>query len=153
MKTTRTLASIIIASTLVISCLGCGGGPSDDPAMVVSSHEATAIEWSTDRDSAFAKARTEQKAILVTFYADWCIWCKRFEDTTLADNKVASYLSDTVVAVRLDVDGDGRELSNQYEVDGLPTILMLNTEGVELGRIPGYMPPSGFLERVRGFLS
>ncbi len=62
-------------------------------------------------------------------------------------------MSETVVALRLDVDGDGRERSNEYDVDGLPTILLLDAEGREIGRIPGYMPPGAFLEQVRGFLS
>jgi thioredoxin-related protein len=50
------------------------------------------------------------------------------------------------------VDGDGRELSNEYRVDGLPTVLILDPNGREIGRIPGYMAPTGFLERVEGFL-
>jgi thioredoxin-related protein len=37
-------------------------------------------------------------------------------------------------------------------VDGLPTVLILDPNGREIGRIPGYMPPTGFLERVEGFL-
>ena len=61
-------------------------------------------------------------------------------------------IRDQVVAVSLDVDGNGRELSNQDRVDGLPTILVLDGNGREIGRIPGYMPPTGFLERVKGFL-
>ncbi len=93
MKPSMTLATIIAISALVISCLGCGWQQSDVPvdgAMVVSSHEVAAIKWSADWDGAFAQARTERKAVLVTFYADWCIWCKRLEDTTLADNQVAA---------------------------------------------------------------
>ena len=156
MKLGTTFATIIAILALVISCMGCPRQQSDGPEavpMVVSSHEAAAIEWSADWDAAFAQARTQRKAVLVTFYADWCIWCKRFEDTTLADNHVAAYLADTVVALRLDVDGNGRERSNEYEVDGLPTILLFDAEGREIGRIPGYMPPGAFLEQVRGLLS
>ena len=56
---------------------------------------------------------------------------------------------DRVVPVSLDVDGDGRDLSARYSVEGLPTILVLDADGREIGRIPGYMPPTGFLERIQ----
>ena len=80
------------------------------------------------------------------------MWCKRLESTTLRDTKVATLLSDRVVPVNLDVEGDGRELSNRYHVDGLPTVLVLDSSGREIGRIPGYMPPTGFLEQVERIL-
>jgi thioredoxin-related protein len=65
---------------------------------------------------------------------------------------VASVLQNKVVPLSLNVEGDGKELSNEYRVDGLPTIIVLDAGGRELGRIPGYMPPDSFLERVEGFL-
>jgi thiol:disulfide interchange protein len=102
--------------------------------------------------SALERARTEGKPVLVNFYADWCVWCKRLESTTLRDAKVASVLQNRVVPLSLDVDRDGKELSNEYRVDGLPTIIVLDASGQEIGRIPGYMPPDSFLERVEKFL-
>ena len=57
-----------------------------------------------------------------------------------------------VVPLSLNVEGNGRELSNEYRVDGLPTIVVLDAGGREIGRIPGYMPPDSFLERVETFL-
>jgi thioredoxin-related protein len=74
------------------------------------------------------------------------------KSTTLRDNAVKTMLRDQVIPVSLDVDGNGRELSNRYRVDGLPTILVLDGDGREIGRIPGYVPPSGFIERVEGIL-
>jgi thioredoxin-related protein len=61
-------------------------------------------------------------------------------------------LRDQVVPVRLDVDREGRQLSNEYRVDGLPTVLILDPDGREIGRIPGYMPPAGFLDQVEHML-
>ena len=90
--------------------------------------------------------------MLVNFYADWCVWCKRLDSTTLRDAKVASVLQSEVVPLSLDVDHGGKELSSEYGVDGLPMIIMLDSAGKEIGRIPGYMPPDSFLERVEGFL-
>ena len=146
--------SAAIVAVVVIVVGGCSR-PEPDPAagsLMVTNHESVSVDWGEDLPAALERARSEGKPVLVNFYADWCVWCKRLEATTLRDSQVADLLSDRVVAVSLDVDGNGKELSNQYRVDGLPTILVLDTDGREIGRIPGYMPPSGFIERVEGFL-
>lgn len=145
-------ATIITVSVLLVG--GCSRPEPEAAAgpVMVTNHESVSVDWGKDLPAALERARSEGKPVLVNFYADWCVWCKRLEATTLRDSQVADLLSDRVVPVSLDVDGDGKELSNQYRVDGLPTILVLDTDGREIGRIPGYMPPSGFLERVEGFL-
>lgn len=115
-------------------------------------HGSVTVDWEKDMPSAIERARTEDKLVLITFYADWCVWCKRLDSTTLRDAKVVAMLRDRVVPLRLDVEGDGRQLSNDYRVDGLPTTVVLDADGREIGRIPGYIPAAGFLERVEGFL-
>ena len=155
------MKQMIQISLLGLICLvlctaaGCTGQETPDAATqaVVSSHQGNDIQWAKTWDAALFRARSEEKVVLVTFYADWCIWCKKLEDTTLADSSVASFLAEKTVPIRLDVDGAGRELSDQYRVDGLPTVLVLKNDGTELGRIPGYLPPEGFLERIRSFVS
>jgi thiol:disulfide interchange protein len=124
----------------------------DVPVEPISNHATVEVTWEKDLPSALERARSEGKPVLVNFYADWCVWCKRLESTTLRDANVASVLQNRVVPLSLNVEGSGRELSNEYRVDGLPTVIMLDASGSEIGRIPGYMPPDSFLERVEGFL-
>ena len=154
MKSTPLLVLTVIAAAAILVGTSCSR-PEPTPPVVaetVSNHGSVRVEWETDFPDAIKRAQSEGKPVLVNFYADWCVWCKRLDSTTLRDAKVAALLSDRVIAVQLDVDGNGRELSNEFHVDGLPTILILDPSGREIGRIPGYMPPTGFLERVEGFL-
>lgn len=151
----HTLARSLALATTVAALFfsgGCGrqhpSSPPADPGAAISSHGAVAVSWGSDLSAALERARSENKPVLVNFYADWCVWCKRLESTTFRDAEVSVLLRDRVVPVSLDVDGAGRELSGRYEIDGLPTILVLDADGREIGRIPGYMPPTGFLERV-----
>ena len=146
------LTAITAAVTLVGTACGRSEPAQTAVAETVTNHGTVTVEWEKDLPAAIERAQSEGKLVLVNFYADWCVWCKRLESTTLRDAKVAALLSDRVVPVNLDVDGDGRELSNQYRVDGLPTVLVLDASGREIGRIPGYMPPTGFLEKVEEFL-
>ncbi len=149
----RLLATAAIAFLLVATaCSRSEEGAQPAITETVTSHGAVEVSWATDFPSALERARSEGKPVLVNFYAEWCVWCKRLESTTLRDDEVKTLLRDQVVPLSLDVDGDGRELSNKYQVDGLPTILVLDGNGREIGRIPGYMPPTGFLERVEGIL-
>jgi thiol:disulfide interchange protein len=149
-RSARVFAALA-ALTIVTAC----GGPepvSDAPIETVANHATVEVAWENEMPAALERARNEGKLVLVNFYADWCVWCKRLESTTLRDANVASVLQNKVVPLSLNVDGDGKELSNEYEVDGLPTIIVLDAGGREIGRIPGYMPPDSFLERVEGFL-
>lgn len=149
----RLLVTAAVTSLLVVTGCNREAAPvQPDVASAVTTHGAVEVEWEKTLPAALERARSEGKPVLVNFYADWCVWCKRLESTTLRDNQVKTVLRDRVVPVSLDVDGDGRELSNVYRVDGLPTILVLDGDGREIGRIPGYMPPSGFLERVESIL-
>ena len=146
--------SALISVAAVLTATACGRPEvaSEAPVGAVANHATVKVEWENNMPSALERARDEGKPVLVNFYADWCVWCKRLESTTLRDAKVASVLQNKVVPLSLNVDGDGKELSNEYEVDGLPTIVVLDAGGQEIGRISGYMPPDSFLERVEGFL-
>jgi thiol:disulfide interchange protein len=149
------LSALVFAAFAAVMIVNACGGPeplSEAPFETVVNHATVEIVWEKDMAAALERARNEGKPVLVNFYADWCVWCKRLESTTLRDAKVASVLQNEVVPLSLDVDGDGKELSNEYRVDGLPTIIVLDAGGREIGRIPGYMPPDSFLDRVEGFI-
>ena len=153
-KIIRGLLTTAAAASLLVIVACSRDEQTVQPAIAgaVTAHGAVEVDWGKDLPAALERARAEGKPVLVNFYANWCVWCKRLESTTLSDNDVKTVLRDRVVPVRLDVDGDGRELSNKYHVDGLPTILVLDSTGREIGRIPGYMAPTGFLEHVEGVL-
>ena len=141
-----------LAAFIILTACGGPEPVSEAPVAAVANHATVEVSWESNMPAALERARTEGKPVLVNFYADWCVWCKRLESTTLRDAKVASVLQEKVVPLSLNVDGDGKELSNEYQVDGLPTIIVLDAGGRELGRIPGYMPPDSFLKRVEDFI-
>ena len=150
----KRFALLLAAAAAVMTVTACNRSAPEPiaPIETVSNHSTVEVSWEQDLPAALERARSEGKPVLVNFYADWCVWCKRLESTTLRNAKVAAVLQDRVVPLSLNVEGSGRELSNEYQVDGLPTIIVLDAGGRELGRIPGYMPPDSFLERVEGFL-
>ncbi|MGE5235444.1 MAG: thioredoxin family protein [Acidobacteriota bacterium] len=112
---------------------------------------AAGLGWAADLPSALGKARTENKLVMVDFYTDWCAYCEKFDRTTLRDAEVQHALG-SVVPVKLNAESDGRGEAERFGVDGYPTILFLDGSGNEVGRIPGYLPATAFLEEFRDIL-
>lgn len=151
------LVAVVAMLALAVASSACrksGSTAAKDIPPVAASHSTSGVKWITSWDDALARAKKENKVVVIDFYADWCVWCRRLDSTTYRDPKVVRYLAENTVPLKLDVEASpGRAMANKYGVDGLPTIVILSAEGKELGRIPGYMPADGFLEAVQRYVS
>jgi thiol:disulfide interchange protein len=146
----------VLVAVALLTGWSCGAdreqAPQPASTSVVTSHRAPDVVWEKDWEAAFARARTEGKPVLVNFYADWCVWCKHLESVTFRDSKVAGMLAGDVVPLAVDIDAASVDVLRRHRIEAPPTILLLDADGAELGRIPGYMPPGGFLRVVESFL-
>ncbi|MFQ3337658.1 MAG: thiol:disulfide interchange protein DsbD [Colwellia sp.] len=99
-------------------------------------------------------ANTQDKTVMVDFYADWCIACKEFEKYTFTDTQVQKALANTVW-LQIDMtDFDSTknaELVRYYTILGLPSILFFDLQGNELTkqRTTGFMKASEFTSHVQ----
>jgi thiol:disulfide interchange protein len=135
---------LVVAMVAAVILLPRGGG-------VQPAGGAAALPWERDLPTALNRAGSENKLVMVDFYTDWCQWCKRLDQNTFSDAKVQEALQQ-VVTVRLNAEKDGREAAARFNVEGFPTLIFLNASGAEVGRIPGYMDPSPFLEELQDIL-
>ncbi len=139
--------AVVAGLAVVIAfAAACGGS-----ASTTSTASASALPWENDLQQALDKASAQQKLVMVDFYAEWCMWCKKLDQTTYADGSVQQALA-SVVPVKLDAERGGRQAAARYRVNGFPTILFLDATGREVARIPGYLPPEAFLEELRDIL-
>ncbi len=136
--------ALVLAMVAAVILVSRGGG-------VEPAGGAAALPWERDLPTALTRAGSEKKLVMVDFYTDWCQWCKRLDQKTLSDAKVQEALQ-SVVTVRLNAEKDGREEAARFNVEGFPTLVFLNASGAEVGRIPGYMDPSPFLEELQEIL-
>jgi thiol:disulfide interchange protein len=143
----------VLAASLQLALVGCSGPAevSEDARLGTDEAEAPAVVWEEDWQAAFDRARSEGRIVVATFRADWCIWCHRLEQGTLSEPDVARFLSGHAVALRLDVEGDGRSQASQLNVRTLPTVIGFSADGSELGRIVGYSRPQRFLSSVEAW--
>jgi len=117
-------------------------------------------------DEALAKAKAQQKHVLVYFTASWCGWCHRFQ-TFLQDPVAGKLMLAHFVPVRLVVqeNGDRKALENpggdallkkMGSTGGIPFYFMLDAAGVKLGDANGLPDGSNIghpytAEEIRAF--
>jgi thiol:disulfide interchange protein len=87
-------------------------------------------------DDAVARARKENKPLLIDFYAEWCVPCQRMEKETFADAKVREILQN-VVLLKVYTDKEPT-LSEKFEVVGLPDFRLVTPDGKEFRRLRGF---------------
>jgi thioredoxin-related protein len=109
---------------------------------------ASALRWEKDFKAAKSRARVEGRIIMVDFWAAWCTFCDKLDQTTYKDAAVVARLSRTTVAVKVNTEGrnDELELADEHAVESLPTIGFFTPEGRAVARIEGYVDAKAFLK-------
>jgi thioredoxin-related protein len=106
-------------------------------------------DWLTDLPKAQAKARSENKMVLMDFNgSDWCPPCKALRKNVLSSPEFVQYAKKNLVLVDVDfprhktqseeLKKANEQLSEQYKVEGFPTVVVLSSEGKELTKKVGY---------------
>jgi thiol:disulfide interchange protein DsbD len=106
---------------------------------LVSSSEATTQAKSkfvtvtnpTDLDAQLSLAKSRGQAVLLDYYADWCVSCKELDYVTFADVAVKSTMAQMLL-VKVDVtanDEASKQLTKRYEVLGPPTLIFYDGTG------------------------
>jgi thioredoxin:protein disulfide reductase len=106
------------------------------------------IKSSGDLDRAVSQARADGHAVMLDFYADWCVSCKEMEKYTFTDPAVQATLKD-VVLLRANVtanDTDDQALLKRFGIFGPPTIAFYGADGRERApyRVVGFMKAPEF---------
>jgi len=117
--------------------------------------------WLNDYKKAQQEARASNKFLLLDFTgSDWCGWCKKFDKEILSQSQFQDYARENLVLVELDfprakpqspeLRRQNQELANQYQVQGFPTIVVLNGDGQKLWQYDGYFSdgPAAFIAQL-----
>ncbi len=108
------------------------------------------INWFTDFHQGLKTAEKEKKPILVDFYTNWCKWCKVLDESTYAHSEVAKFLGG-LVCIKVNAEKDTL-IAKSQRVSGYPSILFLKSNGEEIDRIVGYLPPKEFVREAKRIL-
>lgn len=113
------------------------------------------IKTVDDLDSELSAASAEGRLVMLDFYADWCVDCKKMDRYTFTEPSVAAAL-DSFRLLKADVtanDAEDQALLRRFGIFGPPTIAFFGTDGVEnrAFRQVGFAPASEFAAHVEGF--
>ena len=108
---------------------------------------------STDElDAEVRNASASGRAVMLDFYADWCVSCKEMERLTFTDARVRTALAD-VVLLQADVtanSADDQALLKRFGLFGPPGTIFFDTQGREAqARVVGFEHADTFLASLR----
>ncbi len=111
------------------------------------------IPWENFSDEKYQASLDVREKIIIDFYADWCIPCKELEAITFADSKVAEKMKEFKlfkVDMTQTMSPETERLRNKFNILGMPTILIIDSNGREVKRLTGFLEPEEFFEIING---
>lgn len=139
---------------LAISLIAC---------WAVSLAGAAELQWLTDLPKAEAKAKSENKLVMMDFTgSDWCPWCIKLDKEVFSTPEFIQYAEKNLVPVQVDFPRQkqqsaelkkaNQELQKKYNIEGYPTVVVLDKDGKKLGEL-GYEPggPKPFIAKLEKF--
>src|SRR5262245_6631601 len=85
--------------------------------------EQTGISWLRSDTDAFARAKAEQRFVILYLEAVWCHWCHVMDEKTYGDAGVRAEIGSHYVPLRIDQDLRP-DLSNRYRDYGWPATVI-----------------------------
>ncbi|MDI9615462.1 thioredoxin fold domain-containing protein [Methanothermobacter sp.] len=102
------------------------------------------FRWYNSPQEAIDEASKHNKRVILIFSASWCPSCRKLEEETLQNPDVLGKISENYIAAKIDVDSNPSAAST-YGIYVIPTTIILDSSGNEIGRREGYMAPEEFL--------
>ncbi|MFI5237436.1 MAG: cytochrome c biogenesis protein CcdA [Ignavibacteriales bacterium] len=111
--------------------------------------ENNSVEWKPFTENALAEI--SGRGVIIDFYADWCIPCKELDALTFSDPDVIelskefeTYKADMTKSLSPEVEN----IRERFKIVGVPTVLILNSNGEEVERITGFVNAKEFHEII-----
>jgi uncharacterized protein YyaL (SSP411 family) len=109
------------------------------------------IQWQPWSDSIFEQAKQQSRFVLLDLGTGWCHWCHVMEEVTYTDPAVIDLIRSRYLPVRVDADSRP-DLANRYEDYGWPATIVFNSDGSEIVKRQGYIPPKPMASMLQAII-
>ena len=93
-----------------------------------NSNLAHLIPWFEWENEAFAKARADNKPVMLFLAAFWCRYCQRMDEQAFSDRENLALLNAYFVALRVE-DAKRPDIDARYNLNGWPTVAFFTPAG------------------------
>jgi thioredoxin-related protein len=122
---------------------------------VAPAHALRAMDFADTPEAARAEETVaegaEPKPIFVMFSGPGCSWCRKMEVDTFPSESVAA-LAEKFLWVKVDVE-EHEDLAAEFNVRGLPHLVVLDGQDRVIASQPGYLPPDRFAKFLEDALA
>lgn len=155
MKKTILFQAIIISFLLaVFSC-----GDSKEKSLSAESQKKGEVNWISFNDG-LKLSSEKKKPVFIDFYADWCKYCLIMDSEVFSEKAIADTLNSKFVSIRIFTDRkdsitykgkkfSAQEFAGYLGVEGLPTLVFMDSNGEFITKIPGYVNKDVFLPLIK----
>jgi thiol:disulfide interchange protein DsbD len=108
-------------------------------------------DWKEFSEERYNQSLLENKKMIIDFYADWCIPCKELDALTFSDPTVIEKSMDFdtyKVDMTQTLSDETEKLRNKFNIIGMPTVLIINSQGKEIERLTGFVNADEFLKII-----
>jgi len=152
------ILALIVGGYLLVGSLVTQGLilPSADkwiPSGTVST-ESELIHWESDLETGLARAKAENKPVLVDTWATWCANCKVLEKNTFGNPAVAEEAK-RFVTLKIQLETADSPVTKDFKARfglkqySLPTTLLLDSDGNVKRMMPGVISPEDMILEMR----
>jgi len=131
-----------LLAALAVACLflsPAAAGAADAPPPGIAWHAG-------DVDSAFARARRENKPLFLYWGAVWCPYCNQVKATLFTRQ---DFIARSRLFVPVYIDGDApaaQKIGARFKVSAYPTMILLRPDGTEVTRLPGEVDGDSYMK-------
>ncbi|MEW5842254.1 MAG: protein-disulfide reductase DsbD [Bacteroidota bacterium] len=108
-------------------------------------------EWQKFTHAKYQESLKNHERMIVDFYADWCIPCKELDANTFSDRRVVE-ISQKFTPYKVDMtktlSDETEQLRNEFNIIGMPTVLIIDSNGKEVHRLTGFVDADEFYKMV-----
>lgn len=137
----RTIPYLLLVALVGLSC-SSSVSVEEQP---VETADNNPVEWLTSFEEAKRAAAERKLPILADFSgSDWCGWCIKLDREVFSTSEFKEYARDNLVLLLVDfpsgkeqpeeLKNRNRALAEKYEVEGFPTVLLLDPDGKVMAR-------------------
>lgn len=108
-------------------------------------------DWQKFTHAKYQESLRNHEKMIIDFYADWCIPCKELDASTFSDPRVVE-TSKSFTPYKVDMtktlSDETEQLRNQFNIIGMPTVLIIDSSGKEVHRLTGFISADEFLKLI-----